>query len=329
VTDRRPGRYCPTGYRYAPSTLAREPEIRAETLYLVGGLYGNLPALDVLERLAGAEVGATRIVFNGDFHWFDAEPATFAEVGRRVLGHLALRGNVETELASEDDAVGCGCAYPASVSDADVARSNEILARLRETARCDSAQRAILGELPMTAVAEVGGARIGIVHGDAESLAGWGFAQDRLADPAHVAQLARWCAAARVDVFASSHTCLPACRVIATGSRNAVIINNGAGGMPNFSGTRFGVATRISTNPAPSRIALYGARLGALHVDAVRLDYDHDDWLRRFLSMWPAGSPAHDSYCRRIVDGPRYQLAEARPVSVPMDEPRFARIAHG
>jgi hypothetical protein len=329
VTDRRPGRYCPTGYRYAPFSLARDPEIRAETLYVVGGLYGNLPALDVLERLAAAEAGATRVVFNGDFHWFDAEPVAFAEIGRRVLGHMALRGNVETELASEDDAVGCGCAYPASVSDDDVARSNEILARLRKTARRDSPQRAALGRLPMTAVAEVGGARIGIVHGDAESLAGWGFAQDRFADRAHVAQLASWCAEARVDVFASSHTCLPACRVISTANRSTVIINNGAAGMPNFSGARFGIATRISTSPAPSRVALYGARLGALCIDAVRLDYDQDDWLRRFLSMWPAGSPAHVSYFRRIVDGPRYELAQARPASVQTREPRAARVVLG
>jgi hypothetical protein len=327
VTDQRPGRYCPTGYRYAPSTLAREPEIRAETLYVVGGLYGNLPALDALERLAGAERGATRIVFNGDFHWFDAELVAFAEVGRRVLAHLALRGNVETELAAEDPAAGCGCAYPAAVGDAEVARSNEILARLRETARRDAAQRAVLEALPMTAAAEVGGARIGIVHGDAESLAGWGFAQDRLADPTHVAQLARWCEEARVDVFASSHTCLPACRVLSTGSRGAVIINNGAAGMPNFSGTRFGIATRIATTPAPAQAALYGARLGALHVDAVRLDYHHDDWLRRFLSVWPAGSPAYESYFRRIVEGPRYELAQASPV--PTRAPRSARVVYG
>jgi hypothetical protein len=329
VTEQRPGRYCPTAYRYAPSILAREPEIRPETLYIVGGLYGNLPALEVVEQLAAAEAGATQVVFNGDFHWFDTEPAAFSEVGRRVLGHLALRGNVETELATEDAAAGCGCAYPVSVSDADVARSNEIFARLRDTARRDSVQRAVLGSLPMTAVAQVGGARVGIVHGDPESLAGWGFAQDRLADPVHVARLARWCAAACVDVFASSHTCLPACRMLSTRGRSAVIINNGAAGMPNFSGTRFGVATRISTTPAPSRAVLYGTRLGKLHIDAVRLDYDHDDWLRRFLSMWPAGTPAHASYFRRIIDGPRYRVAQARPAAVPAGEPGVAQVVRG
>jgi len=41
-------------------------------------------------------------------------------------------------------------------------------------------------------------------------------------------------------------------------------------------------------------------------VEAVRLDYDHERWLARFLAAWPAGSPAHASYHRRMVEGPRF-----------------------
>jgi hypothetical protein len=55
VSDPRPGRHCLTGYRYPPASLAREPELFAETLYIVGGLHGNLPALDVVECLAGGQ----------------------------------------------------------------------------------------------------------------------------------------------------------------------------------------------------------------------------------------------------------------------------------
>lgn len=328
MSDLRPGRYCPTGYYYAPASFAREPEILADTLYVVGGLYGNLPALDVVERLAGAETGATRIVFNGDFHWFDVDPVVFGEVDRRVTAHVALRGNVETELASDDGAVGCGCAYPASVSDTDVEQSNEILARLRETARRDSARRATLAMLPMYTVALVGSARVAIMHGDPESLAGWGFAHDRLADPRHAGRLEWWCRESGADVFASSHTCLPACRELIAGDRRSAVINNGAAGMPNFSGTRFGIATRIATRAAPPELALYGVRVGAAHVDAVRLDYDHDDWVRRFLSMWPVGSPAHRAYFRRIVAGPQYERAVAEPATVKLDEPRSAGAGH-
>ena len=69
-------------YRYPPSVFDRAPEFAADVLYVVGGLYGNLAALTEVERLA-ADEGA-QIVFNGDFHWFDAEPGWFAEIERRV-----------------------------------------------------------------------------------------------------------------------------------------------------------------------------------------------------------------------------------------------------
>ena len=46
-------------------------------------------------------------------------------------------------------------------------------------------------------------------------------------------------------------------------------------------------------------------RSGAF-VEALRIDYDHEAWTRRFLRSWPAGSAAHASYFRRIADGPRF-----------------------
>ena len=52
----------------------------------------------------------------------------------------------------------------------------------------------------------------------------------RLDDPANAARIERSFAEARVDVFASSHTCLPALRRFDRG----LVINNGAAGMPNF-----------------------------------------------------------------------------------------------
>src|SRR5260370_29569851 len=95
------GRLCPADYRYPPSVFDRPPEFAADVLYVVGGLYGNLAALDRVERLADDE-GAT-VVFNGDFHWFDAEPTWFAEIERRIACHRAMRGNVETEVGRSRD----------------------------------------------------------------------------------------------------------------------------------------------------------------------------------------------------------------------------------
>ena len=183
--DARPGRTCPLSYRYSPRVFDRAPELEAETLYVVGGLYGNVEALEALLEMAAREPGPVRIAFNGDFHWFDADARDFERVTLAVLAHAAIRGNVETEIGGEDSGAGCGCAYPADVSDAEVMRSNEILVRLRATAAARPALRARLGALPMHLTARVAGARVGIVHGDAASLAGWGFAHDRLDDPAH------------------------------------------------------------------------------------------------------------------------------------------------
>jgi hypothetical protein len=310
-----PGRSCPLSYRYSPAAFRRDPEVVADTIYVIGGLYGNLEALDRVRALAASEPGPVRLVFNGDFHWFDVQRDDFASVTRQVLEHPALRGNVETEIASEDTGAGCGCAYPFDVSDADVSRSNEILERLRDTARALAPLRARLAELPMHLVARVGDARVGIVHGDSASLAGWGFAADRLDNPAH----RRWIEAAfrdaEVDIFASTHTCLPAFRAFAFGAGAAIVANNGAAGMPNFRGRRSGLVTRIGSAPFEGPEKIYGVRARDVHVEALEIAYDHERWVERFLASWPEGSPAHASYFRRIVEGPRFTLAQAMPLA--------------
>ena len=306
-----PGRICPVSYRYSPRVFDRAPDFAAETLYVVGGLYGNVEALDALSAMAAREPWPVTIVFNGDFHWFDAAPDDFRAIAAGVAPHRRLRGNVETEISSEDSGAGCGCAYPLDVSDAEVSRSNEILARLRQTARACGGGEA-LAALPMHLVARVADASIGIVHGDAASLAGWGFAHDRLDDPAH----GRWIESAfrdaRVDVFASTHTCLPAFRhfELPCGTQG-VVANNGAAGMPNFAGTHFGLVTRISTRPSAYR--LFALEAKGVHVEALPLRFDQARWLERFAAAWPEGSPARDSYYRRLVAGPRHALAGAAP----------------
>jgi hypothetical protein len=308
-----PGRFCPPHYRYAPEDIARAPVIEAETLYVIGGLYGNTPALDVILKLAEREPQPVTLVFNGDFNWFNIDNAGFENINSRVLKHIALRGNVETELAGDDAGAGCGCVYPANVSDAEVARSNQIEERLRETAKQFPDVRRQLGELAMYAVARVGGMRIAIVHGDAEALAGWGFARSGLDDAARSEWLARCFAEAQVRAFACSHTCLPACRTLANENGPCAIINNGAAGMPNFSGTGYGVITRISTSYSPG--ALYGTRIDGVCLEALPVAYDQAVWLQTFLKNWPAGSAAHVSYWGRLVNGPAGSLADAMPVA--------------
>ncbi len=306
-----PGRSCPLHYRYDPSVFACEataPLRSLEVLYVVGGLYGNELALERVLDLFEREEGRKRLVFNGDFHWFDADPAVFAQVQRAVLQHEATRGNVETELGAPDgDAdAGCGCAYPDWVGDGVVERSNRILQRLREAA--SAAQRAELAALPMWLRADVGGARIAIVHGDATSLAGWGFAQEHLLEPAHRAEAGRWMERAGVDAFACSHTCLPVFQAL----RQRWVLNNGAAGMPNFHGDASGLLTRLATAPFRGAQRRFGTTLAAgVHAEAIAIDFDAAEWQRRFEARWPAGSDAHVSYYQRILRGPDYPASAA------------------
>jgi predicted phosphodiesterase len=308
-----PGRHCPAHYRYSPTVFDAEPALRAETLYVVGGLYGNPEALRAVlamqadEERAGAPV---TLLFNGDFNWFNADAESFAAINAAVLAHVAIQGNVETELAAPDADAGCGCAYPDNVGDDTVARSNAIMQRLRTVAGL-SDYRARLAALPRCMTVSVGDLRIGVVHGDAESLAGWSFAVEALGSVAGVTRIEDYFRTANVRAFACSHTCLPVARDFAVDGARRVVINNGAAGMPNFSGTTYGVLTRISVDPAPPAGALYGTVIDDVRFDALPLHYDHAAWLRRFITLWPPGSPAYRSYHRRMTEGPRFSVVQA------------------
>jgi len=307
----RPGRSCPLAYRYGAAALAAPASLHSDTLWVVGGLYGNTLALERLLADFDAEPGDKRLIFNGDFHWFDVAQDEFRRVNDGVLAHHATRGNVESELARPQAQAGCGCAYPDWVDDATVARSNRILARLQGTAQAVPGACERLAALPMYLVAVVGGERVAIVHGDADALAGWGFSQEALATLEGLDAALRAFDAADVRLFASSHSCLPVLQGFA-GER--AVINNGASGMPNFAATRYGIATRISVTPSAS--ALYRMRIGALHVEAVPIAFDAERWTHRFLQQWPPDSDAHASYYRRIVRGPSYRIGQAlRPAS--------------
>ena len=209
---------------------------------------------------------------------------------------------------------------------------SRIIVRLRETARRHALLRERLGALPMNRVADVGGVRVAIVHGDLESLAGWSLAEDFLAQAVVKETVLKQMLKARCQVIASSHTCLPVALTLGSpdslessnaaagsGAINAAIFNNGAAGMPNFRGAPFGVITRIATTPAALGASLYGTRIessaGSVYADALPVHYDHARWQREFLANWPPGSAAHKSYFQRITHGPNYAIARANRLS--------------
>jgi hypothetical protein len=316
MTAIAPGRSCPLHYRYAPRDFARDPDVDCETLYVVGGLYGNEAALATVLRLFGSETGRKRLVFNGDFNWFNVESARFEAINKQVLEFDALRGNVETELTQSSgngDDAGCGCAYPDWVSEGTVERSNRIMRKLRATAGLWPALTRQLAALPMTRRVDVGDLRVAIVHGDAESLAGWGFAQEHLRDGMHRQRVRNWFDAAKVDIFASSHTCLPVFHSLPMAARAVIpaVLNNGAAGMPNFKCDPAGLLTRISVLPFKGPERRFGICRGDVHLDAIAIDIEPEGWQRSFLQQWPEGSDAHASYWQRILYGPDYKPAQA------------------
>jgi len=333
------GRACPLAYRYAPSAIRGVAGRRAESLFVVGGMYGNAQALQAVETARKAEERATGlaplVVFNGDFNWFNTDSETFRHVNSEIrraceAGEaVATAGNVEYEIANMSAGAGCGCSYPEYVDDTTVERSNSIIDQLRAVAQGEPATVAWLRELPLFTKALVGGIDVGIVHGDAWSLSGWRFSVEAMVprDPILMEAVGMSDAAAdedvpplsaaftesAVDVFACTHTCLPFAQDFHEADRTQVIINNGSAGMPNFQGLQHGIITRIATSPSPHP-TLYGTTLGAttaVHVDALPLFYDADAFKREFLRQHPSGSPAHQSYLGRISDGPKFTLAQA------------------
>ena len=324
----RPGRACPLAYRYEPEALARPAQLSARTLYAVGGLYGNPAALAaVLERAADEPGGPATIVFNGDFHWLDVDPEDFQAITETVLAHHATKGNAEAELASEGSAedAGCGCAYPDYVGDDVVDRSNQIIGRLRTTAARFPDLVGRLRALPRHLTAEVGGERVGIVHGDPEALAGWRLALEAMepgdpvvrrqvgwrGQPTTAAELLDWFQRADVTVFASTHTGLPYAQALPDGERRRLVVNNGAAGLPAFAGTTYGVVTRLSSTLRPPADSLYGTTVGAVRCDALPVRFDLSWWKHRFLAQWPPGSPGHRSYFTRITGGASLRLHQA------------------
>jgi hypothetical protein len=312
-------------YRYQPEDLAGSAAFEATTLYVVGGLYGNTHALDAVLRRAAAEPTPPEVVFNGDFHYLDADPSAFRTIAERVLAHRATLGNVEYALIADDTEIGCGCDYPDYIPDSIVADSNAVVERLRATAAGFPDHLAQLADLPRHLAATVGDHRVGIVHGDPESLAGWKLALEAIepADdvarartgwsgtPTSIDDIAGWCRRANLEILCCTHTGLPYAQDFHHEEQRYLVANNGCAGLPNFTGRRHGVITRLSTDTVPPADSLYGFELAALRFDALPVRYNHDRWAAEFLHTWPPGTPGHHGYYSRITNGTWLQPSQA------------------
>jgi hypothetical protein len=118
---------------------------------------------------------------------------------------------------------------------------------------------------------------------------------------------------AGVDIFASTHTAFPR-----SGISPAFTAKGWSPTTVRRHAELFGRALRPRhAHLAPSSPArLFGVEVRGTHVEALPVRYDTERWIRRFLSAWPEGSPAHASYFTRIVAGPAFGLERAAPLRI-------------
>lgn len=303
------GRSCPLHYRYRPETLGADPVVWDEdVIYVIGGLYGNPFALDEIEAMAARERDQgrrVRLLFNGDFNWFNAADAGFRNINERVLAHDAILGNVEYELAHPSDGAGCGCAYPDFVGSEVVERSNRIMERLQAVAAGHPDLQQRLAGLSRWRCVMFGGLKIIFLHGDPESLAGWGLARETLIRDGGDT-LADWFRRTGADAIISTHTCLPLIWQGQVDGRPRRLLNNGSAGMPNLARDGAGLIARIARSTASGEAVTAlsvasTADLPGFALEPVR--FPTAAWIQAFDRLWPAGSDAAVSYRERITTG--------------------------
>ena len=300
------GRMGADDYAIAPAEWDKEPFATCDTLYSVGGLYGNVWAMKAVMDMLEDEAGEVLVALNGDYHWFDATLESFLEIEDMVSRFTPMNGNVELELArAQECGVGCGCSYPTSMSDAFVGRSNAIYARIKEAIAARPGLAASLEGRPAWGVARVGDARVALTHGDEKSVSGWGCSVDSLHDEARLRKLDAFFTEHAIDVLSTTHTCAAA----AVCTPHGAVINNGSAGLPEYKGLLYGLVNRISTTQHPD--ALYRARTGGVWVEAVPVRYDHDAFIEWFDAIWEPDSPAATSYRPRAVAGPDTVFSDA------------------
>jgi len=246
-----------------------------DTVYVVGGLFGNEHALDAVEAMAGAEIGRVEIVFAGDAHLLDVAPDAFARLERRLDGYPAIRGAVERRL------IGALPGLPPPLGAAEDAFS-DIVDTLTPAFRRDAETAERLRRLPDRFVCDVGGRRIHV-----------GLPEGRTAG------------AVTVHPFLAEAEIRPETAGIVT-------VFGGTAGIGNFWGDPRGVLTRVSVRRSP-HAAAYGMRSDGLFVDALHVPYDRTAALAAFDAAWPSDRAGVSDLRNRMARGGPNAISRAMP----------------
>lgn len=311
------GRVCPMDYKLTQEMFEECDGAEINTLYAVGGLYGNIFAAETIKEIVedGRKNGEiSTVALNGDSHWFDKEEETFFKVENIIKKWIPMQGNVEMEMTRNSDiGAGCGCAYPDCVDDSTVERSNKIHGELKKIAEKNPELVAELKNRPKVKIFNVGGKKICVTHGDEKLLGGWGCSVDSMQSEERRNDIKNWMDRNEISVMAVSHTCSPVFAGYGNenteGKSTAAVINNGAAGLPNFKDGNYGLISRISTFKSDK--AIYRTEIDNIYVEAVPVKYSTPEFIQWFDRIWKTGSPAEISYRERIVKSVDVEIADA------------------
>jgi len=244
--------------------------------------------------------------FLEDFHWFDARPDVFRAITEDLIDSefICTLGNVEKQLTLDDTS--CGCNYPAWVDSETPLLANLIYQDLLKTAQQDPKSIEFLTNLSEEIDITIDDKIIRLVHGEPGNLNGWDLAREHVLQTSSTFEQMcidnKWCA------IACTHTCLPYYLRL----QNCIVLNNGALGMPNLEGSVNGLCGAITNNvreKIPGTVC--SATVDGLKYALIELpNYDHDGFVKEFLSIWPKGSAAHESYFKRISKGTHLQKGD-------------------
>ena len=257
-----------------------------------------------IERLAAPSRRRRTIVFNGDFHWFDAEPAGLPRSNaasrptRRCAATSRPRSRAPTTSAraaaapirSRVDAAWCALER----NSARAARDRRCRARARGSARCRCTRRA--------------GRRRSRRHRprrrERRSPAGASPAMNS-AGRQRLGWLDDIRRAAQVDVFASTHTCSLRLRDFALPAGRLPSSTTARPGMPNLPAQASASLPR--RHHALAAPALYGLAATASHRRAGG-GLRHATLPQRFLRAGRRARPAHNPTSGASPAGPDYDL---------------------